>query len=152
MNFFPRSFKFAISFFLFLSFYLSFFHSVTHTFLIIYSSSSRKRNPIYYGHRRFPHFLSRLFQVIPSLRCVISVVLSQYAVYKIMCVFTCTYSQNTKICPIVSLCNKQHYEIYNYMFRPCKRAIIRLFTKPSSRLHNRSLGGTRSHSFIQYSV
>ena len=56
-------------------------------------------------------------------------------------VFTYTYSQNTTICQIVSLCNKQHYIIYNYMFRPCKRAIIRLFTEPSSRLHNRSLGG-----------
>ena len=67
--------------------------------------------------------------------------------YKIMCVFTYTYSQNTTICQIVLICNKQHYVVYNnYMFRPCKRAIIRLFTEPSSRLHNRSLGrgGTRS--------
>jgi len=49
--------------------------------------------------------------------------------YKIMCVFTYTHSQNTTICHIVSLCNKQQYVIYNYMFRPCKRAIIRLFTE-----------------------
>ena len=48
-------------------------------------------------------------------------------IYKIMCVFTYTYSQYTTICQIVSLCNKQHYIIYNnYMFRPCKWAIIRL--------------------------
>ena len=33
--------------------------------------------------------------------------------------------KNTTICQIVSLCNKQHYVIYNYMFRPCKWAIIR---------------------------
>ena len=53
-----------------------------------------------------------------------------------LCVFTYTYSQNTTICQIVLICNKQHYVIYNnYMFRPCKRAIIRLFTEPSSRLN-----------------
>ena len=61
-----------------------------------------------------------------------------------MCVFTYTYIQNTTICQIVSLSNKQQYIIYNnYMFRPCKRTVIRLFTEPSSRLHNRSLGGGR---------
>ena len=64
--------------------------------------------------------------------------------YKIMYILTYTYSQNTTFCQIVSLCNKQHYVIYNnYMFRPCKRAIIRLFTETSIRLHNRSLGGGR---------
>jgi len=70
--------------------------------------------------------------------------LTSNTMYKIMCVFTYTYSQNTTICQIVLICNKQHYVIYNYVFRPCKRAIIRLFTEPSSRLHNTSLGGTRS--------
>jgi len=65
--------------------------------------------------------------------------------YKIMCVFTYIYihSQNITICQRVLICNKQHYVIYNnYMFRPCKRAITRLLTEPSSILHNRSLGGT----------
>jgi len=38
-----------------------------------------------------------------------------------------------------------HYTIYNnYMFRPCKWAIIRLLVEPVSWLYNRSLGGTRS--------
>ena len=68
--------------------------------------------------------------------------------YKIMCIFTYTYSQNTTICQILSLSNKQHYVIYNYMFRPCKRAIFRLFTELSSRLHNRSLGGGRRDLFL----
>jgi hypothetical protein len=67
--------------------------------------------------------------------------------YIIMCVFRYTCSQKHNKCQMVSLCKKQHYVIYtNYIFRPCKRAIIRLFTEPASRLHNRSLGGeTRSH-------
>jgi hypothetical protein len=34
------------------------------------------------------------------------------------------------ICQIVSLCNIQQCVIYNYMFRPCKRAIFRLFLEP----------------------
>jgi len=47
-----------------------------------------------------------------------------------------------KISQIVSLYHKQHYVIYNnYMFRPCKRTIIRLFTETSNRIHNRNLGG-----------
>ena len=39
------------------------------------------------------------------------------------------------------LCNMQHYVTYNYMFRSCKWAIIRLFVEPVSWLYNRSLGG-----------
>ena len=62
--------------------------------------------------------------------------------YIIMCVFTYTCVKNTTICQIVSLCNKQHYVIYNnYRFQPCKRAIIRLFVEPVSRLYNRSWRG-----------
>ena len=62
---------------------------------------------------------------------------------KIQCIKLCVYSyihtvKTQQISQILSLYNKQHYVIYNnYMFRPCKRAIIRLFTEPSSRLHNR---------------
>jgi hypothetical protein len=41
----------------------------------------------------------------------------------------------------VSLCNIQHYVIYSYMFRPCKRAIIRLFPEPVIGLYNSSMGG-----------
>ena len=53
--------------------------------------------------------------------------------------------KNTTICQMVSLCNIQHYVIYNYMFRPCKWAIIRLFVEPVSWIYNRNLeGGTRS--------
>jgi len=40
---------------------------------------------------------------------------------------------------MVSLRNNQHYVMYNYMFRPCKWAIIRLFVEPVSWLYNRSL-------------
>jgi hypothetical protein len=67
---------------------------------------------------------------------------------KIQCIKLCVYShihvhivKTQQISKIISLYNKQHYVIYNYMFRPCKRAIIRLFTEPSSRLHKRNLGG-----------
>jgi hypothetical protein len=50
-----------------------------------------------------------------------------------MCVFTYTCSKKHNSFQIVSLCNKQHYVIYNnYMFRPCKWAIIRLFVEPVS--------------------
>jgi hypothetical protein len=57
-----------------------------------------------------------------------------------------TQSKNTTICQMVSLCNIQHYIIYNYMFRPCNWAIIRLFVEPVSWLYRRSLrgGGTGS--------
>jgi hypothetical protein len=62
---------------------------------------------------------------------------------KIQCIKLCVYShihtvRTQKMNQIVSLYNKQHYVIYNYMFRPCKRTIIRLFTEPSSRLYNRT--------------
>jgi hypothetical protein len=60
----------------------------------------------------------------------------------IQCIKLCVYShihtvKTQQISQIVSLYNKQNYVIYNnYMFRPCKRAIIRLFTEPSSRLYS----------------
>ena len=74
-----------------------------------------------------------------NLRCVES----KYNVQN--CVYPHIHAVKTQqISQIVSLYSKQHYVIYNHMFRPCKRAIIRLFTEPSNRLHNRSLGGTRS--------
>ena len=66
---------------------------------------------------------------------------------QIQCIKLCVYSQipavkTQQISQIVSLYHKKNYVIYNnYMFRPCKRAIIRLFTEPSNRLHNRRLGG-----------
>jgi hypothetical protein len=41
---------------------------------------------------------------------------------------------------MVSLCNMHHKVIYNYTFRPCKRAIIRLFVEAVRWLYNRSLG------------
>jgi hypothetical protein len=34
------------------------------------------------------------------------------------------------VCEVVSLCNIQQYVQNNYMFRPCKRAIFRLFLEP----------------------
>ena len=36
--------------------------------------------------------------------------------------------KTTTIFQIVSLCNKQHHEIYNYMFRPCKWANYKVET------------------------
>ena len=62
---------------------------------------------------------------------------------KMQCIKLCVYShihtvKTQQICQIVLLYNKQHYVTYNYMFRPCKRAIIRLLTEPSSRLHKNS--------------
>ena len=49
---------------------------------------------------------------------------------------------------MVSLCNMQHYVIYNYMFRPSKWA-IRLFLEPVSWLYNRSLSvGDEISSYI----
>ena len=49
--------------------------------------------------------------------------------------------KNTTICQMESLCNMQHYVIYNYVFRLCKWAIIRLFVEPVRWLYNRSFGG-----------
>ena len=49
--------------------------------------------------------------------------------------------KNTTICQMVSLCNIQHYVMYNYIFRPCKWAIIRLFVEPEGWVCNRSLEG-----------
>jgi hypothetical protein len=61
--------------------------------------------------------------------------------------------KNTTICQMISLCNTQHYVIYNYMFRPCKWAIIRLFLEPVSRLYPKSMGGgERSSCLTSYFV
>ena len=60
----------------------------------------------------------------------------------ILCIYWHIHTvKNTTIYQMVSLCNMQHYVIYNHMFRPCKWAIIRLFVEPVSWLYNRSLGG-----------
>ena len=66
----------------------------------------------------------------------------------IQCVQLFVYShlhavKNKTIRQMVSLRNMQHYVIYNYMFRPCKWAISRLFVEPVSWLYNRSLGEGR---------
>jgi hypothetical protein len=60
-----------------------------------------------------------------------------------MCIYFYIRAVKTQatICQIVSLCNIQEYVTYNYMFRPCKRAIIRLFLEPVTGLYNRSMGG-----------
>jgi len=43
----------------------------------------------------------------------------------ILCVYLHIHAvKNTTICQMVALCNMQHYVVYNYMFRPCKLAII----------------------------
>jgi len=64
----------------------------------------------------------------------------------IMCIYLHTHAvKNTTICQMVSLCNMRQNVIYNYMFRPCKWTIIRLFVEPVRWLYSRSLvGGTRS--------
>jgi len=49
--------------------------------------------------------------------------------------------KNTTVCQMVSLCNMQHNVIYNCMFWPYKRAIVRLFVEPVRWLYNGSLGG-----------
>jgi hypothetical protein len=51
--------------------------------------------------------------------------------------------KDTTICQMLSLYNMQHYVIYNYMFRPCKWTIIRLFVEHVSSLYHRSLEGGR---------
>jgi hypothetical protein len=55
-----------------------------------------------------------------------------------MCIYCHIRAVKTQqtICQIASLCNIQHYVIYNYMFRPCKKAIIRLFLEPVIGLYN----------------
>jgi hypothetical protein len=53
--------------------------------------------------------------------------------YSINCVYTLNIrsvkTQQT-VCEVVSQCNIHQYVQNNYMFRPCKRAIIRLFLEP----------------------
>jgi hypothetical protein len=60
-----------------------------------------------------------------------------------MCIYFHIRAVKTQqtICHIVSLCNTQDYVMYNYLFRPCKRAIIVLFLEPVIGLYNRSMGG-----------
>ena len=60
--------------------------------------------------------------------------------------------KNTTICQIVSLCNNQHYVIYNYMFRPCKLSIIRLFVEPVSWLYEISSPLPNSYCIIKLLV
>jgi hypothetical protein len=66
-----------------------------------------------------------------------------YLQYSKMCTYfhICAVKTQQTICQIVSLCIIQQYVIYNYMFRPCKRAIMRLFLEPVIGLYNRSAGG-----------
>jgi hypothetical protein len=70
--------------------------------------------------------------------------------YRINCVYTfnirAVKTQQT-ICEVVSQCNIQQYVKYNYMFRPCKRAIIRLFLEPVIRHIQWEYGGTRSRLY-----
>jgi hypothetical protein len=78
--------------------------------------------------------------IITILRCVIPVVLSWYSKMCICFHIRAVKTQQT-ICQLVSLCIIQHYVIYIYMFRPCKRAIIRLFLEPVIGLYKRSMVG-----------
>jgi hypothetical protein len=48
------------------------------------------------------------------------------------------------ICEVVSQCNVHQYVRNSHMFRPCKRAIIRLFLEPVIRHKQWEYGGTRS--------
>ena len=49
---------------------------------------------------------------------------------------------------MVSLRNMQQYVIYNYMFRPCKCAIIRLFVEPTNNLMMAHLQGRNMQLYI----
>jgi len=49
-------------------------------------------------------------------------------------------SKTQKKFQMVLLCNMQHSVIHNYIFRPCKWAIIRLFVEPEGWLYNGILG------------
>ena len=78
--------------------------------------------------------LTSLNQTLVSLklchpRCVKSII--QYIK---LCVYSHIHAvKNTTIFQMVSPCNMQHYVIYNnYMFRPCKQAIVRLLVEPVS--------------------
>ena len=64
---------------------------------------------------------------------------TEYIVRFLSCVIHAV--KNTTICQMVSLLNIQHYVIYNYMFRPGKLAINRLFIEPVISLYKRGLGG-----------
>jgi len=65
-------------------------------------------------------------------RCVRSII------QRIMCIYLHIYAVKNTIGQMLSLCNMQHCVIYNYMFRPCKWAIIRVFVEPVRWLNNRS--------------
>jgi hypothetical protein len=81
-----------------------------------------------------------MYHADPTGWIVVNLILKN-TMYIIMSIFTYTCSQNTTICQMVSLCNLQQYVIYNYIFRPCKWAIIRFFVELVSWLYSRSLGG-----------
>ena len=70
-----------------------------------------------------------------------------------MCIYLHIHAvKTTTICQMVSLWNMQHYVIYNYMFRPCKWAIIRLFIERVRWLYKRSLGEEISSQIISCGV
>ena len=49
-----------------------------------------------------------------------------------MCIYLHIHAvKNTTICQMLSLCNMQHNVTHNYMFWPCKWAIISLFVEPA---------------------
>ena len=56
------------------------------------------------------------------VKCVTPVVLGQYKVPYILCIYLHIHTVKTQ-----QSIRQQQYVIYNYMFRPCKWAIIRLF-------------------------
>jgi hypothetical protein len=60
-----------------------------------------------------------------------------------MCIYFHIHAVKTQqtICQVVSLCYIQQYVINNYMFRPCRRDIIRLFLEPVIGVYNRNMGG-----------
>jgi hypothetical protein len=57
----------------------------------------------------------RMYHAATTGWIVVNLILKN-TMYIIMCLFTYTCSQNTTVCQMVSLCNMQHYVIYNYMF------------------------------------
>jgi len=64
-------------------------------------------------------FLSYCSQIsVTVTQCIICIYLHIHA------------AKNTTICQTVSLCNMHRNVIHNYMFRPYKWAIIRLFIEP----------------------
>jgi hypothetical protein len=101
--------------------------------------SRTKRGTVWCGWRDFNY-------VLISSNTPGRITLRQLKIYSKMCIYLHIQAVKTlhTICHTVSLCIIQQYVIYNYMFRPCKRAIIRLFLEPLTGVYNRSRGGTRS--------